>query len=146
MSTPFVEYFPTLVELAVVAGAFGFVGLAYTLAERYLPMGEHTGHVTGGFLAGSHPVPAMATAGVARIAEDGEVASADEPASAPAVGVVADRPVELAGERAAGHDQAPPLVPLAGPPSEDGDEPAVEQAGASGAPQPALGEGPGGAD
>ena len=44
VSTPYAEYVPTLVEIGIVLGAFGFLGLAYTLAERYLPMGEHLGH------------------------------------------------------------------------------------------------------
>jgi hypothetical protein len=77
VSTPFAEYFPTLVEIAIVLGAFGFLGLAYTLAERYLPMGEHTGHLAGGFLAPSHPAPAMATAGVAWIAAEDVVELVD---------------------------------------------------------------------
>jgi molybdopterin-containing oxidoreductase family membrane subunit len=45
VSSPYAEYGPTLVEIGVVLGAFGFLGLAYTLAERYLPMGEHMGHL-----------------------------------------------------------------------------------------------------
>jgi Ni/Fe-hydrogenase subunit HybB-like protein len=84
VSTPFAEYVPTLVEIAIVLGAFGFLGLSYTLAERYLPMGEHTGHVAGGFLASSHQAPEMVTAGVAWIAADDEVALVDEQAAAPA--------------------------------------------------------------
>ncbi len=44
VSTPYADYVPTLVEIGIVLGAFGFLGLAYTLAERYLPMGEHLGH------------------------------------------------------------------------------------------------------
>jgi molybdopterin-containing oxidoreductase family membrane subunit len=50
VSTPFAEYGPTLVEISIVLGAFGFLGLAYTLVERYLPMGEHMGHLAGAFL------------------------------------------------------------------------------------------------
>jgi hypothetical protein len=65
VSDPFTEYAPTVVEIVIVLGAFGFFGLVYTLVERYLPMGEHTGHLAGGFLSGSHPAPAMVDAGVA---------------------------------------------------------------------------------
>jgi Ni/Fe-hydrogenase subunit HybB-like protein len=56
VSTPFAEYGPTLVEISIVLGAFGFLGLAYTLVERYLPMGEHMGHLAGAFLGTSEPV------------------------------------------------------------------------------------------
>jgi Ni/Fe-hydrogenase subunit HybB-like protein len=56
VSDPFAEYVPTLVEAAIVLGAFGFFGLAYTLVERYAPMGEHTGHLAGAFLGSTgHP-------------------------------------------------------------------------------------------
>jgi hypothetical protein len=41
---------PSLVEVSVVVGAFAALALAYTLAERCLPMGEHSGHATGAFL------------------------------------------------------------------------------------------------
>jgi molybdopterin-containing oxidoreductase family membrane subunit len=63
VSTPFAEYVPTLVEISIVLGAFGFLGLAYTLAERYLPMGEHSGHLAGAFLGTSSPVGVEAPAG-----------------------------------------------------------------------------------
>jgi Ni/Fe-hydrogenase subunit HybB-like protein len=78
VSSPYADYVPTLVEISIVLGAFGFLGLAYTLAERYLPMGEHTGHLAGGFLAASHPAPAMATTGVAWIAADDEITRVDD--------------------------------------------------------------------
>ena len=40
---PYNEYVPSAIEIAVVIGAFGFLGMAYTLAERFLDMSEHTG-------------------------------------------------------------------------------------------------------
>jgi molybdopterin-containing oxidoreductase family membrane subunit len=46
VSVPFAEYTPTLVELSIVVGAFAFVALAYTLAERFLDMSPHLGHGT----------------------------------------------------------------------------------------------------
>jgi hypothetical protein len=49
-SSPFATYVPSLVEVSVVVGAFAALALAYTLAERCLPMGEHSGHATGAFL------------------------------------------------------------------------------------------------
>ena len=55
VSTPFADYGPTLVEIGIVLGAFGFLGLAYTLVEMYLPMGEHLGHLAGVFLGTSKP-------------------------------------------------------------------------------------------
>ncbi len=84
VSSPYAEYVPSLVEAAIVMGAFGFFGLAYTLAERYLPMGEHTGHLAGGFLAGSHPAPAMVDAGVAWVAEEDEEVRTDGEPERPA--------------------------------------------------------------
>jgi Ni/Fe-hydrogenase subunit HybB-like protein len=49
-SSPFATYVPSLVEVSVVVGALAALALAYTLAERCLPMGEHSGHATGAFL------------------------------------------------------------------------------------------------
>ncbi len=43
VSMPFNTYTPSLVEIAIVIGAFGFFAMAYTLAERFLDMSEHTG-------------------------------------------------------------------------------------------------------
>jgi len=50
VSSPWAVYGPTLVEISIIMGAFAFFALVYTLAERYLPMGEHTGHLAGAFL------------------------------------------------------------------------------------------------
>jgi molybdopterin-containing oxidoreductase family membrane subunit len=50
VSSPWAVYGPTLVEISIIIGAFAFFALVYTLAERYLPMGEHTGHLAGAFL------------------------------------------------------------------------------------------------
>jgi Ni/Fe-hydrogenase subunit HybB-like protein len=45
VSFPFAEYTPTLVELGIIVGAGAFVALAYTLAERFLDMSPHLGHI-----------------------------------------------------------------------------------------------------
>ncbi len=50
VSSPWATYSPSLVEIAIMVGAFGFFGLVYTLVERYAPMGEHQGHLVGAFL------------------------------------------------------------------------------------------------
>jgi Ni/Fe-hydrogenase subunit HybB-like protein len=55
VSSPFTDYAPTLVEISIVVGALAFLALAYTLAERYLPMGEHEGHLAGVFMGTSEP-------------------------------------------------------------------------------------------
>ncbi len=140
VSTPFAEYVPTLVEIAIVLGAFGFLGLSYTLVERYLPMGEHTGHLAGGFLAPSHPVPAMATAGVAWIAAEDEVELVDgagAPVAAPADEVPADA---IALEAPATNDRPADGVAATEAPATD-DRPAD---GVAGAEVPAAGDRPGG--
>jgi Ni/Fe-hydrogenase subunit HybB-like protein len=122
VSDPFTEYAPTVVEIAIVLGAFGFFGLVYTLAERYLPMGEHTGHLAGGFLSGSHPAPGMVDAGVAWLGGDEDIeytehavpAGAEAPAAEHAAAVT---PVAqpAAVEVPAGEPGAP--SPAAGPPA-----------------------------
>ena len=63
-SAPFATYTPSPVELAIVVGALAAIALAYTLAERCLPMGEHSGHATGAFLGSersSSPTASPAT-------------------------------------------------------------------------------------
>lgn len=56
VSSPWAAYVPTLVEISITIGAFAFFALVYTLAERYLPMGEHEGHLVGAFLGSTeHP-------------------------------------------------------------------------------------------
>ena len=56
VSSPWAEYAPSLVEVSIIVGAFAFFALVYTLAERYLPMGEHEGHLVGSFLGSTeHP-------------------------------------------------------------------------------------------
>jgi len=45
VSQPYASYAPTPVELALIAGAGAFMALMYTLAERYLDMGEGDVHV-----------------------------------------------------------------------------------------------------
>ena len=44
VSSPFAEYVPSFAELSIVIGAFAFVALLYTLAERYLDLTPHEGH------------------------------------------------------------------------------------------------------
>jgi len=93
VSTPWAEYVPSAVEIAIVLGAFGFLGLSYTLAERYLPMGEHLGHLAGGFLAGSDPSPARASAAaeaVGLVAEGGAVDGSVDATAAPALEATPD--------------------------------------------------------
>jgi Ni/Fe-hydrogenase subunit HybB-like protein len=56
VSSPWAEYTPSPVEIAIIVGAFAFFALVYTLAERYLPMGEHEGHLVGAFMGSTdHP-------------------------------------------------------------------------------------------
>jgi len=55
VSSPWAAYGPTFVEISIIVGAFAFFALVYTLAERYLPMGEHEGHLVGAFLGSSKP-------------------------------------------------------------------------------------------
>jgi molybdopterin-containing oxidoreductase family membrane subunit len=43
-SAPYAAYSPSLVEIAIVVGAVGLVGLIYTLAERFLDLSEREGH------------------------------------------------------------------------------------------------------
>ncbi len=45
VSYPYATYSPSLVELAIFAGALAFLAFTYTLAERYLDMGETDVHV-----------------------------------------------------------------------------------------------------
>ncbi len=42
---PDVHYTPSLVEIGILIGAASFMAMAYSLAERYLPMGEGDVHV-----------------------------------------------------------------------------------------------------
>ena len=49
ISYPYAAYTPTPVELAILVGAGAFMALLYTLAERYLDMGETDTHVFFGF-------------------------------------------------------------------------------------------------
>ena len=45
VSYPYAAYTPSPVEIAIIAGAVAFVALIYTLAERYLDLGESDVHV-----------------------------------------------------------------------------------------------------
>jgi Ni/Fe-hydrogenase subunit HybB-like protein len=42
---PYAEYAPTPVEIGIIVGAIAFMAMGYTLAERYLDMGEGDVHV-----------------------------------------------------------------------------------------------------
>ena len=42
---PYAAYTPSLVEITIVVGAVAFLAFAYTLAERYLDMGESDVHI-----------------------------------------------------------------------------------------------------
>jgi molybdopterin-containing oxidoreductase family membrane subunit len=45
VSYPFAEYMPSPVEIGIIVGALAFIAMGYTLAERYLDMGEADVHV-----------------------------------------------------------------------------------------------------
>ncbi len=45
VASPFVSYVPSPVEIAIMAGAVALFALVYTLAERYLDMGEDDEHI-----------------------------------------------------------------------------------------------------
>ncbi len=49
VSYPYAEYSPSLVEIGIMVGAVAFVAFVYTLAERYLDMGEGDVHVFWNF-------------------------------------------------------------------------------------------------
>ena len=55
VSYPYAEYSPSPVEIAIMLGAIAFVALIYTLAERYLDMGEGDVHVAWTFPWTRHP-------------------------------------------------------------------------------------------
>jgi Ni/Fe-hydrogenase subunit HybB-like protein len=44
VSSPYASYVPSLVEIGIVVGAGAFVAFGYTLAERYLDLGESDAH------------------------------------------------------------------------------------------------------
>jgi Ni/Fe-hydrogenase subunit HybB-like protein len=54
VAAPYAGYVPSLVELAIVAGAAAFIAVIYTLAERYLDLAEADAHVGFAF-PWSHP-------------------------------------------------------------------------------------------
>ncbi len=58
VSGPYAQYSPSPVEISIVLGAFAFVALVYTLAERYLDMSDPGGHVRA-----SAEVPTIAGTG-----------------------------------------------------------------------------------
>ena len=45
VSAPYASYSPSLVEISIIVGAVGLVAFMYTLAERYLDLGESEMHV-----------------------------------------------------------------------------------------------------
>ncbi len=84
---PYATYTPTMVEIAILVGAGAFMAFFYTLAERYLNMGEgdthlffswpwlrkhehpDEGQVEGGPAGGLEPEPAAPVAAAQRTAE-----------------------------------------------------------------------------
>jgi molybdopterin-containing oxidoreductase family membrane subunit len=60
VSYPYATYGPTPVEIAIIAAAIAFVAFVYTLAERYLDLGESDVHVffPWPWLRHAEPVPA----------------------------------------------------------------------------------------
>jgi len=83
---PYAAYTPSLVEIGILVGAASFMAMAYSLAERYLPMGEGDVHAFWPWpwlkRHDDHdlctPEPAMALATVIGAAADG-AAVAEEP-------------------------------------------------------------------
>ncbi len=45
VSAPYASYSPSIVEILIILGSFAFIAFAYTLAERYLDLGESDAHV-----------------------------------------------------------------------------------------------------
>ncbi|MCU0477763.1 MAG: polysulfide reductase NrfD [Chloroflexi bacterium] len=114
VSTPYAEYFPSLVEIAIVVGAFGFFGLVYTLAERWLPMDEHFGHGAGGILAVGVTGQPMVEVGVAWVADEEAIAVVHPDAVAlEPTGVVEEPPVDASAEAPEVADAAAELPEVA---------------------------------
>ena len=94
VSSPWAEYTPSLVEISIIVGAFAFFALVYTLAERYLPMGEHEGHLVGAFLGSTEhpggtreePADGGALSGEATLPEPEVPVEAVQPPVAPVLG------------------------------------------------------------
>ena len=42
VSFPYAHYTPSFVEISIAVGALGFSALAYSLAEKYIPLAERT--------------------------------------------------------------------------------------------------------
>ena len=117
VSTPWAEYVPSAVEIAIVLGAFGFLGLSYTLAERYLPMGEHLGHLAGGFLVGNDPAPARAATEAAAAGRDLAVGGVAD--AAPSAGAAGVAPAAAVGVTPSAGVAVPPAAGAAALPASD---------------------------
>jgi len=74
VSSPYAQYSPSPVEIAIMLGAIAFVALIYTLAERYLDMGEGDVHVAWTFPWTRHPAEAEVEAVDAEPAHSGTAA------------------------------------------------------------------------
>jgi molybdopterin-containing oxidoreductase family membrane subunit len=94
ISYPYAPYTPTPVELAILVGAGAFMALLYTLAERYLDMGETDTHVFFGF-----PWIKRHDDAADRLADDAHVAHPDHPGQdhAPVEGLAAGVPAGAPG-------------------------------------------------
>ena len=58
VASPFASYVPSPVEIAIIAGAIAFVAFVYTLAERYLDLGEDDEHINWPWPWLRHAAPA----------------------------------------------------------------------------------------
>ncbi|HLO36601.1 MAG TPA: NrfD/PsrC family molybdoenzyme membrane anchor subunit [Candidatus Deferrimicrobium sp.] len=76
VSTDYVPYTPSLVEISIVVAAFAFVAFVYTLAERYLDMSESEVHL------GFH-LPAFVTTTRERLAARRATRRSGKPAEEP---------------------------------------------------------------
>jgi Ni/Fe-hydrogenase subunit HybB-like protein len=118
VSSPWAEYTPSPVEISIIVGAFAFFALVYTLAERYLPMGEHEGHLVGAFL-GSTDHPGGTREDETDPADPAGPAEPAEPAAPPelvaSAELVARAEPAAPPELVASADPVPPAAPILDP-------------------------------
>ena len=144
VSAPYAAYTPSLVEIGILLGAAAVVTIGYTLAERYLDLGETDVHAVlsltaiRGYRERLRGGVGWAVAAVLRPAGTGPsgdvrpMLAGPEPETKPEVaesvaevpGVEAPQEVAVAGETAApGYEHAVPVAPVVGV------TPAVEPSG-----------------
>lgn len=87
VSSPYAQYTPSLVEIAIVVAGVAFVALAYTLAERYLDLEESDVHV--GFAIGAR-VRSLRRRIASLGSEPDDDASSDLPVDEPSEGLLPD--------------------------------------------------------